>query len=445
MPDGDILLVACYELGRPPTAVALAAALLRDAGFAPRAVDLQVAALDDEALARARLVAIAVPMHAALRLGVEVARRARRISPGARVVFFGHYAELNRAFLLRDLGDDVLAGECEEALVSVARGRGAPAAPVLRRPRYVAPDRAALPPLAGYARYVAGGAERLAGVVEASRGCKHLCRHCPIPAVYGGRFFAVPVDVVMEDARRQIEAGARHISFQDPDFLNGPAHARRVAAALHHAFPDVTWDATAKIEHLVREGAPLLTELRAHGLAFVVSAVESLDDGVLAILAKDHTRADAERAFDLCDAAGVALRPSFTPFTPWETLDGYLRILDFVTERDLVEHVDPVQYAVRLLVPPGSLLLDHVAMRPHLRALDAADFAFEWKHPDPRMDGLSGEVSALVERAVTDHAHPRDIFLRVRALACAVAGRDAMAKPARRRRPPPRLSEPWFC
>ena len=121
------------------------------------------------------------------------------------------------------------------------------------------------------------------GYLEASRGCNHLCRHCPIPPVYGGRFFVVPQDVVLADARRRVDAGAAHLTLGDPDFLNGPRHAVAVARALHAAFPDVSFDFTAKVEHLLKHRA-LLPELRALGCAFVVSAAESLSDTVLAHL-----------------------------------------------------------------------------------------------------------------------------------------------------------------
>src|SRR5215467_8915178 len=228
--------------------------------------------------ARPRLVVVAAQMHTALALGLRVAARVRRENPAARLVFFGLYAVLNQRLLARR-ADAVLGPDAEEALVATAEAleRGAPLAPLAppaapgRRPD-PPPARDALPPLARYARLAIAGEERVAGHVEATRGCKHLCRHCPIPPVYGGRFFAVPREVVLEDARRQIAAGARHIDFGDPDFLNGPQHGLRIARALHAEHPDVTFSFTAKIEHIVAERA-LLRELAAAGGLFVVSAV----------------------------------------------------------------------------------------------------------------------------------------------------------------------------
>src|SRR5205807_4634599 len=107
----------------------------------------------------------------------------------------------------------------------------------------------------------------------------------------------------------------------------------------------------------------ILGELAAAGCVFVVSAVESLSDRVLGILDKGHTRADVFAALALARAAGLVLRPSFVAFTPWTTRDDYLDLLDWVDREALWDHVDPVQWTIRLLVPPGSLLERHQAMR----------------------------------------------------------------------------------
>jgi alkylhydroperoxidase family enzyme len=266
--------------------------------------------------------------------------------------------------------------------------------------------------------------------------------------VYGGRFFAVPREVVLADARQQIEAGARHVTFGDPDFLNGPTHALAVARELHAAWPDVTFDFTAKIEHLLRHRAHLPV-LREAGCLFVVSAAESLSDTVLAHLEKGHTRADILTALGATRAAGITLRPTWVAFTPWTTLDDHRAWLDFLAAEALIDHVDPVQYGLRLLVPPGSLLLDTDALRPHLGPLEQETLSYRWTHPDPRMDRLQAETATAVAQATEAGAEAPAIFDRVRALAAASAGAEAPAPVAdgmgKERRRPPRLSEAWFC
>jgi radical SAM superfamily enzyme YgiQ (UPF0313 family) len=451
---GAILLVACYELGHQPLAVAWPAAFLEAQGYAPAVVDVAVEPLDAEKARRARLVAISVPMHTALRLGVRVAAQVREVNPSCHVVFYGLYAALNADHLLAAGADSVLGGEIEPRLVELCRRLGAGEPPAgaagrvhLAKLAFPVPRRTGLPPLTKYARLERNGRLELAGYVEASRGCKHLCRHCPIPPVYGGRFFVVPREVVLADVRQLVEAGATHVTFGDPDFLNGPGHALAVARALHAEFPAVTFDVTAKVEHLLRERRRL-PELAGLGCLFVVSAVESLSDTVLGHLAKGHTRADVREALAVMRAAGLALRPTWVAFTPWTTLDDYRDMLAFVEGEGLIDHVDPVQYSIRLLVPPGSLLCDSPAMRPYLGELVEGSFYYRWTHPDPRVEALETAVAAVVGAAAERGEDAAVTFDRIRRLAEDAAGHPARppaAPPPADRKRPPRLTEPWFC
>ena len=452
---GAILLVACYELGHQPLTVAWPAAFLERAGYSPAVVDVSVDPLDAERVARAKLVAISVPMHTALRLGVVVAERVRAINPGCYIAFYGLYATLNADHLLSGVGDSVMSGEIESALVrlvqrletgAVGRTRDVPVAPTLEKLPFPVPSRAKLPILKRYAQLERDGGLELAGHVEASRGCKHLCRHCPIPPVYGGRFFVVPLEVLLADVRQQVAAGATHITFGDPDFLNGPGHALAVTQAVHAEFPGLTFDFTAKVEHLLRH-RERLPELARQGCAFIVTAAESLSDTVLAHLDKGHTRADIETALDAARSAGITLRPTWVPFTPWTTLDDYRELLDFVEAHQLVDAIDPVQYSIRLLVPPGSLLLDGPALRPYLGPLVRDQFHYRWTHPDPGMEALHAGVSAAVAAAAAQREDAAITFDRVRALAGRAAGAEhqSFPAPAAGRKRAPRLTEPWFC
>jgi radical SAM superfamily enzyme YgiQ (UPF0313 family) len=469
---GAVLLVSCYELGHQPLSVALPAAFLKRAGFAPAVMDIAVQRLDEAQIAAAQLIAISVPMHTALRLGTRLAQRAKAINPHASICFYGLYAVLNAEYLLAHGADYCIGGEVEVPLVALAEAldaylaqrtadphgnghaprvdvegiiqRGQPARPYIARLPFAVPDRESLPVLDHYARLEHNGARLLTGYVEASRGCLHLCTHCPIPPVYGGRFVIIPRDVVLEDIRRQVAAGARHITFGDPDFLNGPKHALAVARALHAAFPEVTFDITTKVEHILHRGE-ILPELGRLGCLFAVSAVESVSDRVLSILEKNHTRAEFIRAIEVLRAAGIAPRPTWVAFTPWTTRDDYLDMLSLIEQLDLVDHVDPVQYTIRLLIPPGSYLLRRPELQPYLGELDQEAFSYRWAHPDPHMDQLQRQVSRLVEQDVTAGVDPVETFYRVWALASG-GDPDRATVPARTRHAPaPRLSEPWFC
>jgi hypothetical protein len=262
--------------------------------------------------------------------------------------------------------------------------------------------------------------------------------------VYQGKFRIVPVDVVMEDIRQQVEEGATHISFGDPDFFNGPTHGLRLARALHEAFPHVSFDATIKIQHLIDHGA-LLPALRASGCLFITSAVEAVDDEILRLLDKHHSSRDFDRAVALTREAGIALAPTFVAFTPWTTLEGYLALLERLVQLQLVESVPPVQLTIRLLVPEGSWLLKLPGFRDKLLDFDPALLGYPWIHPDPRVDRLQQRLQAEAARCERDGVPRRETFAALWRMAHEAAALPAPKLPADLGAPIPRMSEPWYC
>jgi radical SAM superfamily enzyme YgiQ (UPF0313 family) len=455
---GAILLISCYELGHQPLGVALPLGFLVQAGYLPQATDIAVESFDAQKAAQAQFVGISVPMHTALRMGVQVIERIRETNPHCHICCYGLYAALNADYLLQHGADSCIGGEYEAPLVALVQSLeanfnsevagvsrpGSAAKPYLERLSFAVPTRDALPSLDNYAKLEQNGDCRKAGYVEASRGCLHFCTHCPIPPVYGGRFFVLPQEVVLEDIRRQVRAGATHISFGDPDFLNGPNHSLCVVRAMHKEFPRLTFDFTTKIEHLLHRGEHL-PEFAEAGCLFIITAVESLSDKVLEILDKQHTRADVETALGVCRDAGIPLRPTLVAFTPWTTLEDYCEVLHFVEANGLIDHIDPVQYAIRLLIPPGSWLAEHPQTLPHRGELVEAAFTYRWKHPDPGMDILQKEVLQLVERDTLADEDPAATFFRILELAHGREPADAVCllPPARARTA--RLTESWFC
>jgi len=296
-----------------------------------------------------------------------------------------------------------------------------------------------LPALDRYARLVdTTGRERLVAYTETTRGCKHVCRHCPVVPIYEGRFRAVPRDVVLADIRQQVAAGATHVTFGDPDFWNGPTHALAIVRALHAEHPGVTYDATIKIEHLLRH-AEHLPELARTGCLFVTSAAESLDDAVLARLDKGHTRANFERALALCREAGLVMQPTFIAFHPWMTRERYREFLEFIERHDLVDALPPIQLALRLLVSAGSKLLGHM----EVEAFDPERLVHPWRHADPEVDELHHEVQELIQERSAASAGRREIFDAVWE---AASGRSQLPQTQwTERAPVPYLTEPWYC
>jgi radical SAM superfamily enzyme YgiQ (UPF0313 family) len=452
-----VLLISTYDLGRQPFGLASPAAWLRDAGADVECVDTSRVELEDHQIAAATLVAFYLPMHTATRLAAPLIERTRRVNPLARVCAYGLYAPLNAEWL-RDRGvNEIIGPEAEATLVdlvsaparSIETSRdqqpriAVPTGHGLPRLRFITPDRVGLPALEQYASLrMPDGSRRVMGSSDATRGCKHLCRHCPIVPVYQGQFRVVPLDVVLEDVRGQIAAGAQHISFADPDFLNGPTHARHLIERVHAEWPDVSYDVTIKIEHLLQH-ADMLPVLRETGCLFITSAVEAIDDVVLGHLMKGHTRADFIEVAGLCRGAGVTLVPTFVPFTPWTTLTGYVALLDELQALDLVEHVAPIQLAIRLLVTSGSPLLELPDIREVVASFDPGSLTWPWTHQDPAADALQTAVMQLVGSA--SGAARADVFAAISALAREHAGLPSKRSQVTPGTPVPSVSEPWYC
>ena len=454
----NILLISTYELGRQPFGLASPAAWLRNRGHAVTCLDLSRQALNEQAVRQAGLIAFYVPMHTATRLTLELLEPIRRSNPGAHLCAYGLYAPLAAESLRAGGVETLLGGEFEQSLADLAEHlSGLSAFPQihpldskvsLARLRFVTPDRSDLPALKNYAHLVMPeGEHRLVGYTEASRGCKHLCRHCPIVPVYDGVFRIVDREVVLSDIRQQVKAGAQHITFGDPDFFNGVGHAVPLVEALHREFPELTYDVTIKVEHL-REDKDLLKTLRATGCLFIVSAVESLDNDILEKLQKGHNREDFFTVVEECRRAGIALQPTFVPFTPWTTYENYLDLLEQLRRLELIGAVAPIQLAIRLLVTAGSRLLEIQELRDRIGPFDAKSLIYPWEHSLPGIDRLCDELQDIVSTAEKLKLGRVAVFEKIWRAANRAAERRIEEKdlpvPAEAKGVP-YLNEPWYC
>jgi len=444
----QVVLISTYEMGRQPFGLASPAAWLRREGFEVIAADLSRTPLEAAALAEAGLVGLFLPMHTATRLALRMLPGLRAAAPGAHFCAYGLYAAINRELLLAAGIETVLGGEFEGELTELAQalraGNPPPeaaSAASLPRLAWQVPARDGLPPLERYARLqLGGGVSRVVGYTEASRGCKHRCRHCPIVPVYNGQFRVVAAEVVLADIRQQVEAGAEHITFGDPDFFNGPAHALQIVEGLHREFPALSYDVTIKVEHLLRQRA-LLPQLRATGCALITTAVESFDDRVLARLEKGHTAADIFAALELTRGLGLALNPTFVAFTPWTTVASFAAMCGAIAEHGLVETVAPVQYGIRLLIPRGSRLLELEETAGWLGEFDDEALSFRWRAAEPEVEVLCRRAQAAVARGSKERRGRAEIFHEVAGL----VGGVRLPGGAVPRATVPYLDEPWFC
>ena len=469
-----VVLVSTYELGAQPLGCAAPAAALRAAGHEVRMHDLAVESWPEDDFTWAQAVAISVPMHTALRLGLSAVKRLRREHPGLPVALHGLYAPVASISLDFELRDLLCAKDSESALVAWASLLEEPQnlGPSKKdgerdavrvelaganrtkagRPFTGVPYRDGLPDLSRYARLLWNGSEHLVGSVEATRGCHHRCRHCPVPVIYKGRTSPIELADLMCDIDNLVDAGAEHIHFADPDFLSRPAHANRVVDALHKNHDGVSFDITVKVSHIL-EHLELWEKFASAGLCFVISAFESTSDVVLSRLDKGHTAIDAAEAVDVLRTVGVEIRPSLLPFTPWTKRADLLELFDFVAANDLVFNVDAIQYGIRLLLPPGSLLLEEQdpVLSACLGSFDEQGLGITWRSPDPLLDDIASALAALAERAESLGWAPEVAYAELRALLYSMLGRIDPGLPAIRSIPGgrgthrPRLSEAWFC
>ncbi len=453
-----IVLISTYELGRQPFGLASPAAWLRGRGHAVTCLDLSREPLNEQAVQEARLIAFYVPMHTATRLTLELLEPIRHIQPQAHLCAYGLYAPLSAESFRSHGVNSLLGGEFEQSLVDLAEHvEGLSASPrihpldtsvSLARLRFQKPDRAGLPPLRSYAHLVLpSGEHRTVGYTEASRGCKHLCRHCPIVPVYNGVFRIVDREVVLADIRQQVATGAQHITFGDPDFFNGVGHAIPLVEALHREFPALTYDVTIKVEHLLLN-VELLRTLRQTGCLFIISAVEALDDGILQKLRKGHTRADFFRVVDECRRAGITLQPTFVPFTPWTTFEIYLDLFQNLRRLNLVDAVASIQLAIRLLIPAGSRLLEIPEVREMVGPFDAKALVYPWENPYPGVDRLADETQDIVaasEKIKRSRAATFEQLWRAANRAAGLKTEESAMPVLAARATVPYLNEPWYC
>jgi radical SAM superfamily enzyme YgiQ (UPF0313 family) len=480
----NVVLISTYELGHQPFGLASPAAWLKAAGAAVTCLDLAVQQLAEADLASADLIALYLPMHTATRLAAQLIPRIKTINAHAHICCYGLYAPMNEAYL-RGLGvESIIGGEFEEGLVALYQRLSVIASdaaasrtqrerneteskhheaismallaipqerfamlsqpePIisLARQEFILPDRRTLPHLSKYAYLMwPDGCRKVVGYTEASRGCKHTCRHCPIVPVYNGQLRIVQSEVVIEDIEQQVNSGAGHITFGDPDFFNGPGHTIPIVEKLHQLWPQLTYDVTIKVEHLLKH-ARWLPVLRDTGCLFVTSAVEAVDDRILDIFDKRHTRSDFIEVVSMFNEIGLTLNPTFVTFTPWTSLEGYRDLLDCIAQLDLIENVAPIQYAIRLLIPAGSKLLDVPQVQHLIGPFDQAALCYPWTHPDARVDQLYEEVLGIVTNGQAQHQSRLEIFDRV----WQAAGGDQIVRIETHHPPSPHLSENWYC
>jgi hypothetical protein len=186
----------------------------------------------------------------------------------------------------------------------------------------------------------------------------------------------------------------------------------------------------------------LLPILKRTKCAFVTSAVESLDNTVLGKLDKGHTRADFLEAVALTRAIGLPLAPTFIPFHPWTTMESYREFLRTLAALELSTQLTPIQLAIRLLIPEGSLLLELPEIRRMVGLFDARALYYPWRNADPGVDALCGRIQETIKREEKRRTPRAEIFRQIWEMAEAGEFPDI---PLASRATIPYLTEPWYC
>lgn len=443
----SVLAISTYELGHQPLVLGRLASAFE-------ALEIEYALLDNSVAnltfntkedfmvgdnSTPTHLIISVPMHTATQLGRKIAERARTIFGSTiTIVATGLYANVAKA--TPELFDFAIPTGDVTKIIKVL-GIEIPEHVQLKQ---LIPNRTSLPDITNYAHLINNDEASLVGYAETTTGCAHSCLHCPVPTVHNGKFKAIPAEVVLHHIDELYNEGAKHITFGDPDFLNGPSHALKIVREMHRRHPDLTFDATIKVEHVL-EYPHIWQEMRDLGLQFIVSAFEHSSDLILSKLAKGHTKADMIASLQILRAHDIEVRPSLLPFTPWTDRESIIDLIEFIFDYELLESVDPVQFAIRLLIPLNSLLLADPDLK--MGPWNSEQLSFEWHNIDPQIDALQIDLSELAQQAEIKELSPQFAFAQIRNLIYdhfdlvpeprSIAESNKCAKP--------RLSESWFC
>lgn len=308
--------------------------------------------------------------------------------------------------------------------------------------KHSVPDRTILPSITDYSHIVDGSNNLVAGSVETTYGCKHECTHCPVPIEFNGSFKTFGIEKITQDVANQVEAGAKHISFNDPDFFNGPKHALKILELLNTQHPDITYDSTIKVEHILKY-PEYFRELKDLNMLFVISAFETTNDLVLEILKKNHTYKDLRDAVEVSIKNNIDIRPTWMPFSPWTEIDDLTNIITLIEDYKLRETVDPIQLTIKLLIPKNSLILNRPEIKEYLLDYDPASFSYSWNYKNTALDNIQNELFTYVLQ--NESADEYRQYLGLVKILEKHSGKSLLSTEKYNQRVVPKLSETWFC
>ena len=304
------------------------------------------------------------------------------------------------------------------------------------------PNRQIFPDISNYAHLVDGSNNLIAGSVETTYGCKHSCTHCPVPISFNGSFKTYSLEKIVSDVENQVKQGAKHISFNDPDFFNGPIHALKILESLNEKFPSITYDSTIKVEHIIKY-KKYFKELSSLNMVFVISAFETTNDLVLSILEKNHTSHDLNNSIEISQDFGIDIRPTWMPFSPWTELNDLSNIVKLIEKYELRETVDPIQLTIKLLIPKHSLIIKKPEINKYLGNYEKNSLSFKWEYENNDVEKLQSSLFDFILNNSELDEHKQ--YLGMVNIIEKCTDTKLLTNSSYDFKNVPKLSETWFC
>ena len=136
-------------------------------------------------------------------------------------------------------------------------------------------------------------------------------------------------------------------------------------------------------------------------------------------------------------------------FTPWTTAEDLADMLAFIEAHGLVERVPPVQYGLRLLLPPGSPLIAPTHAQGLLGDYNTEALTYEWR---PHWTSAWTRSSARSPASSPSSTPTSTRATPARSASCATRSSRRRGGPTPATAAPPRvlpatpgLTESWFC
>lgn len=191
-------------------------------------------------------------------------------------------------------------------------------------------------------------------------GCDHHCAFCTIPSIRG-RYASVPLQTLVEDARRMLAEGVRELNLiaQDTSGYGRDLRPRRSLAELLTALcalPGLAW---LRVQYLYPASVTdelLAVMAREPAIChYIDMPLQHINDGLLRHMRRPG-RAMTERVLAAIRARlpGVALRTTFIVGYPGETPAVFRELCDFV-QTGMFQHVGVFPYSAEPGTPAGAM------------------------------------------------------------------------------------------